>query len=296
MKRQWIQQRRERIADAILRLPPYRLPEPTTQLASIHMLSCRRDWLGALWSTRTFFANLGETLPVFVHDDGTLTRDIATRMQSFFPGLKVVSVPEANAVAERKLADFPRCLQARKRHAMLYKLLDVPNFALGEKYLLLDSDLLFFAYPTEIAQWLRGAERVNLWNRDIKNYLNITSEEARQRHGVKLVENVNAGMGCIWRESMEIQIIEEYFGYDSVWLPQPYNAEQTAFALLSSRFGMRFLPPSYLIDVRRETGLPPGLVMKHYVGKVRDLFFTEGIVYQLNHGFLSRPHGPATHA
>ena len=285
VKRSVVQAHRERVARVLFRLPPRPVPAASPELASIHLLTSQRDWLGALWSVRTFLDFLGESLPIMFHDDGTLTPESTAGIRAFLPGSVVISAEQAQSEAQRRLHDFPRCLSARQRHIMTHKLLDVALFAPGPRYLLLDSDLLFFRRPEEIATWLRGGERVNLWNEDQGDFLNLTQEEARVRHGVNLIRGINAGFGCVWRESVDFRLIEEYIGHESVWR-NPHRVEQTAYALLSARFGVSLLPRTYLVDARRQTGLPAGIVMKHYVGKIRDLFFSEGIRYLITQGFV----------
>jgi hypothetical protein len=286
LKRSLIQARREGCARVLFQLPPRPVPELAPERASLHVLTSRRDWLGALWSVRTFLDFLGESLPIRFHDDGTLTPAIAERIMAFLPGAVVITAAQAQAEMERRLRDFPQCQAARRRHIMTHKLLDAAVFAPGARYLLLDSDLLFFSRPAEIAHWLTGSERANLWGRDAGNFLNLTKAEAQTRFGVNLAERVNAGFGCVWRESVDFSLLEEFFGLESVWC-HPHRVEQTAYALLSSRFGVRLLPRAYLLDTNRACGLPTGIVMKHYVGKIRDLFFSEGIGHLRAHGFLS---------
>jgi hypothetical protein len=223
------------------------------------------------------------------HDDGTLTPESTAGIRAFLPGSVVISAEQAQSEAQRRLHDFPRCLSARQRHIMTHKLLDVALFAPGPRYLLLDSDLLFFRRPEEIATWLRGGERVNLWNSSEGEFLNLTPQESSDRHGVKLVQGFNAGFGCVWRESVDFNLLEDYFRHESVWC-HPHRVEQTAYALLSARFGVRLLPKTYLVDWHRESGLPAGIIMKHYLGVIRDLFFSEGIGHLLAEGFVPGAH------
>jgi hypothetical protein len=238
-----------------------------------------------LWSARTFLEFLGESLPIRFHDDGTLSPDIVGKIRAFLPGAVVISASQAQEETDLRLRDFPLCRAARRRHIMTHKLFDAAVFAPGERYILLDSDLLFFSHPAEIAQWLSGQERANLWGRDAGNFLNLTKAEAQERHAVNLTERVNAGFGCVWRESVNFSLLEDFFGHESVW-SHPHRVEQTAYALLSSRFGVRLLPRAYLLDIDRACGLPAGIVMKHYVGKIRDLFFSEGIGSLCAQGFV----------
>ncbi len=287
VKRRLVQSHRERVARVLFRLPPRLVPAPSSERVSIHMLTSQRDWLGALWSVRTFLEFLDESLPVIFHDDGTLTSDSAKGLRAFLPGSVVISAAQAQSETEQRLRDFPLCRAARYRHIMTHKLLDVIFFANSPRYLLLDSDLLFFRHPDEIVKWLRSEERVNLWASSDGNFLNLTPWEAETRHGVNLVQGLNAGFGCVWRESVDLALLEDFFSHESVW-SHPHRVEQTAYALLSSRFGIRLLPQTYLVDWHRDSGLPSGIIMKHYVGDIRDLFFSEGIEYLCAHGFLSR--------
>ena len=285
LKRGYIQARREQVAQVLFKLPPRTVPVSAPDKASLHLLTSQRDWLGALWSVRTFLEFLGESLPIRFHDDGSLTPAIVERITTFLPGAMVISPAQAQAEANLRLRDFPLCQAARRRHIMTHKLFDPAWFASGDRYILLDSDLLFFSHPFEVARWISGSERTNLWGRDVGDFLNLTKAEARERHGVDLVQQANAGFGCVWRESVNLSVLEDFFRHESVW-SHPHRVEQTAYALLSSRFGVRLLPRTYLLDVDRACGLPAGIVMKHYVGKIRDLFFSEGIGSLCAQGFV----------
>jgi hypothetical protein len=285
LKHSAVQWRRERVAKTILRLPPRPVPPPGPELVSIHLLTSRRDWLGALWSARTFLAQLKKDLPVVFHDDGTLPLTGKRALQESLPGAVVWDFQDATERMAEKLQGRPRCLEARKRHPTVLKLLDIPLLTDGRRFLTLDSDLLFFAPPTEVKAWLDGEPRHNFWNKDIICAYNITLAEALEWYGIHLLENINSGFGGVHLESLDLDLAEDFLGKDSAWT-MPHRTEQTTWALLSSRYGAQLLPRSYLLDIDPGAGLPPGTVMKHYVGNIRNLFFFEGIQHLLDTGFV----------
>jgi hypothetical protein len=95
----------------------------------------------------------------------------------------------------------------------------------------------------------------------------------RERCGVELVERVNSGLALVHRASLRLDWLEEFLaleGIDSHF----WRMEQTLLALCSSRFGVDLLPAEYDVNLTRSELPGPS---RHYVGAIRDLFYSEGL-------------------
>ena len=79
--------------------------------------------------------------------------------ESMLPKPRFISRAEADDAMETVLKPFPFCYEYRGMHPLALKVFDVPHFAQGGRYLLFDSDVLFFNYPRAILQWVHGRRR-----------------------------------------------------------------------------------------------------------------------------------------
>lgn len=263
-------------ASVILRLPPLPLPPAAPGGVSIHVLTSSQDWLMALWMLRSFFHYSPARLPVVIHDDGTLTGENRAAIQQSLPGAVLVSRAEADAKAEAQLAAHPRCRAMRRENNLMLKVFDPWICSEAEGVLLLDSDVLFFSQPTEIWEWIASPKVENRWNEDIANAYTIPLHDMERMIGVPMTERINSGLGLVSRRSIDFDLVEEALRHPAAASIR-WRAEQTVYAILSSRFGTRLLPHDYLIDVNPRSPLPEGVVCRHYVGAVRGLFYGQGL-------------------
>ncbi len=285
--------RRRRIAARIHALAPTPLPAPAQGPAVVHVLTSLDMWQPALWAIRSLLFHLGRNLPVVVHHDGSLASRQQRAVRRLFPGIQLVAPPDADALAGPALAPWPECRRARRESLMARKLIDPWLVAPAHDAILLDSDVLFFAPPVELAHWLAGPRTENLWNGDHAEVpsvaYSVDPAAVERRFGVKLTPRINCGIGAVAARSFDWAAVEAFLGFERS-SRDPWLVEQTAYAFLSSRFGVRLLPPAYHVGAEG-TRPPAELVSKHYVGRIRGAFFEEGIPW-LERQFRSPTGGP----
>jgi hypothetical protein len=114
--------------------------------------------------------------------------------------------------------------------------------------------------------------------RDVENTSLITAEAFAAKFQRELAAPLNAGMFAIPSHFMDLEAMEEMLREFSL-LDIPKSAwfiEQSVLGVLASLKGdVRLLPQSYqqtLMGALRDDA-----VMRHYVGKVRHLFYSEGL-------------------
>ncbi len=247
---------------------PHRVP--------LHVLTGAKDWRLAAWMLASWFHFSEVGWPVVIHDDGTLTDDGRASLQAIFPDARIIMRAEADSVMGLKLKAFPFCEDYRKSHPLALKIFDIPHFAQGNKFMIFDSDVLFFAFPAEIRDWADGAAKECWFNEDVAESSLITGGEAREELGVKLWSRVNSGLCLLWKEAIDLDFCDRVLAATSILNGHPWRIEQTLFALCASRHGKGgLLPKYYEVSLGRRSA--PGARSRHYVGAVRDRFYGEGL-------------------
>lgn len=247
----------------------------TPQPVPVHMLTGKNDWLLAAWALASFFHFTEQTWNVVIHDDGTLPEEARATLKELFKTARIISRDEADTRMDRVLASFPLCHDYRNKHPLGLKIFDMPQFVEGERFILLDSDVLFFSYPREIMNWVGdGAE---CWfNEDIEDSALITADSAWADLQVPLWPRVNSGLCLLAKSAIDLEFCERALGETSILKGHVWRVEQTLFALCASRYGKGgLLPKTY--EVSLAWLATSDAVARHYVGAVRDRFYGEGL-------------------
>jgi hypothetical protein len=250
--------------------------------AHVHILTGKRDWIYAAWMLASFFHATGRNWTVVVHDDGTLEQAAGDALARLFGGLRIHWRRDADRAVEEALARHPRCLAYRRALPLGMKCFDIPLLAESPRFLVLDSDLLFFERPDAILAWTERGDDSCWFNEDVAEANLIKPESCERELGFRLWPRVNSGLCLLHKSIFDLDSMERWLSVPEVAEGHPWRAEQTLFALAASRHGKGgLLPPSYEVSLGRDAR--PGVVARHYVGAVRDRFFAEG---------LRRLHGP----
>ena len=178
------------------------------------------------------------------------------------------------------LQKFPRCRDYRNRMPHGLKCFDIPEVCETSKYLMIDPDVLFFRPPGEILNWAEDSSKGGCWfNRDFQEPSPISPARAVAELGVPLWPCVNTGLCLLERQIVRnLDAMEEWLGHPALQNPKmQWRVEQTLLALCASQGGMGgLLPKQY--EVSPNKNRMPGGISRHYIGCVRDRFYSEGIL------------------
>ena len=246
-----------------------RVVTPTSGELEIHLLTCARDFQMAVWSALNLTTVTGRRFPLVVHEDGTLSPRMLAALRRYFPNARIITAFEANSASERAYARYPRLLSLRKRLKPFWKLTDFALFCEAARFIILDSDQLFFSTPEEL---LRGPLNCPyLFLRDLVSTYSVSPTYG----GGMLAPRIACGLGNVAKTSLDFERMESFLRASAVDLEHcDMWIEQTLWALECGASGVEYLPESYAI------ALGPGWKgkkAKHYIGPSRDYFFTEGI-------------------
>ena len=250
----------------------------------IHVLTSQQDWLNLLWALKSFYHYSGRRYLLTVHDDGTLDDEAASAIERLFPDARLIRREQADAEVPPTLEQHPRCLEFRQSNHLSPKLFDFRHYLRADRMLLLDSDVLFFAEPTELLRRIEDEEyRLNSVNADIQSAYTAKPEIVKERFGFDLISRFNSGLGVIHKASLNLDWIEEFLDLPDV-LGHFWQIEQTMFALCSSRFGVELLPEDYAVSLENRALSRP---VRHYVGAIRHLMYRDGISRLVQCGMLA---------
>jgi hypothetical protein len=249
--------------------------EPS-QTIPVHVLTGRNDWRLAAWMLASWFQFSEHAWPIVIHDDGTLPDDARATLGGMFENARFISRREADEKVARTLLAYPFCEEYRRKHPLALKIFDVPLFTAGERFMIFDSDLLFFNHPREILDWA-AADTDECWfNEDVREGSLISASEAREELGVKIWPRVNSGLCLLCKSAIDYDLCDRALALTSIPRGHPWRIEQTLFMLCAAKHGKGgLLPRRYEVSLGKRAS--EDAVSRHYVGAVRDRFYAEGV-------------------
>ena len=250
----------------------------------LHVLTSQRDWLDLMWGLKSFYTMSGRRYRLCIHDDGSLDDEALGALTTHFPHGRVISRTDADTHMDTVLAEFPRTRAFRQANVLSLKVTDFSAYLQGERMLLFDSDLLFFAEPYALLDRLESDRyAMNAFNADVASAYVIEPADALEQFRIHLLPLVNSGLGVIQKDLVRYDWLEEFLGFEPVRSGHFWRIEQTLYALCASRYGAELLPGEYAL--RLERGID-GRPFRHYVGGIRQLLYKEGLPALVGAGLL----------
>jgi len=261
----------------IWRLIPRQVRHLRVEDFEIHILSGRARLTMALWMISSWIAVTGRNWKFVIHDDGTLCAADMARLERVLPCCKTMLSTKSNPAIHEMLSEHPLCLQCRNLHPLGRKLFDIPLFACQDKLLSIDTDILFFLKPYLLLKWISGQNAEgSLFMEDIKDSSLVSVGDVEHLFGIPLVQRVNTGIVGLHKKILSLDFIEDCLGSTGILRKDRWYVEQTLFAIVASRFGrVELLPQEYAIS--EGSHCPANTVARHYVGAVRQYFYSEGL-------------------
>lgn len=233
------------------------------------MLTSGPDLLMCVWCLKSLMYYSNEKWDVWIADGGNLDADKSQCLKSHFPGIRILSRTSLDEKSRPLLKDYPYChwLRHVRPYAPSMKLFD-PLFHLApQRFLLLDSDILFFRDPRELLTQLRAAP-----TQPFLNYFNMENGQ------------VNSGLAIIESASLQLPEIEAAMESMTEKQRRYWTIEQDLYTTLSQGRTVG-LPGEYAVQPLNEE--QHALVTScHYIGVCRHRFFSQGVARLCQSGFL----------
>jgi hypothetical protein len=289
LRRDW--RRGWRASWAARRLAPriwqWRAPDDRTEeIVPLHVLCGHEHAVLAAWMLASWHHYTGRRWRVIIHDDGTLGQEDIRQLTALSPSIRVLERAAADREIAPQLASRPACARYRSEHPLALKIFDVPLTTTAPRFLLIDTDVLFFSRPDSVLRWVDQPDDDSCWfNADVAEAATITPGEMEKTFGCALWPKVNSGLCLLPRRAIDLELCERALRDTTLRRGPAWRFEQTLFAIAASCHGRGgLLPPEYEVSLGAQAA--PGCVARHYVGAVRDRFFGEGI-WRLHQTLLS---------
>jgi len=242
----------------------------------VHMLVSSQTWDAGIMAAISFEHFSGRRWPLFIHEDGSVSEAQREVIERILPGVRFVPRAEAEARIPHHLSGHPKCLSNRRRYNLFLKFLDFPAYAPYDRFVVLDSDVIFFKRPGEILDWVDAGREECWFNEDTTEKYCIPRPQIEEALQMKIWERVNTGICLMPKSAISLELSERLIAAFENNAHHPQFFEQTLYAVMASalnRGGM--LPPTYNINWGYLRA--PGSVCRHYVGAFKhDLLYIEG--------------------
>ncbi|WP_030008240.1 hypothetical protein, partial [Picosynechococcus sp. NKBG042902] len=248
-----------------------------SKLAEVHTLTSSKDCLNTIWSLKSFYVFSEENYALCIHDDGTLNDQDKLEILKHFPNARLIERTMADREIYQKLQSYPSALKMRENNPFSLKVFDFTYFSNTDKILFIDSDILFFAKPTDLIERINNSNyKLNTFNKDWNYGYSPDIEKIAKYINFELIPYINTGLGLIHKISMSFEKLEHFLSIPGIQ-DHPYGgrAEQTLIALCSSEYGFEFLSSDYDVNIEKIT--PTDSPCRHYVSPIRYLMYKEGL-------------------
>lgn len=212
---------------------------------------------------------------VFI-DDGSLDVQLIGQINRQFPSSTVKTQAEINKRIEEHLpySQFPLLNKKRKIYPQIRKLLDVHVGDSGWK-LVLDSDMLFFKNPEQIAAWLKNTNSPFFLYDPVTSY-HYSFELMQSLRNQKVTANLNVGAIGLKSESIDWSSLEHWVATMEKSEGSSYYLEQALSAMLVAGQEIEIADPArYIVLPNKQEATIPSAIMHHYVADSKESYLKE---------------------
>ena len=215
----------------------------------VHILVSSSSWHCGLLAAISLETRCEKNWRFVFHEDGSVTEPQRKQILKTLPGVRFVSRAEADEKVGRYLMDFPKCREHRDGHNFFLKLFDPCHFSDSLKYIVMDSDVLFFNRPAEIIDWATGSSDAVFYNEDTQEKYCNPRKDLEAAFGIKLWPKFNGGFVLMQSKAMNLPLGETLFEKFQSKAHHPQFFEQTLYCLMGSAWGRGGpLPRKYEIN------------------------------------------------
>jgi hypothetical protein len=242
----------------------------------VHVLTGSDDWLMACWMLASWFHFTQRNWRVVIHDDGRIPTEARSAFVKMLPNVRGFSAVDADNIVLSALSGHPACREYRLAHPMARKIFDVPILTRADRFIILDSDVLFFRKPEAILRWCADGAGQCWFNRNPRETMPISRSHVREKLGIDMWHRVNSGLCLIDRGAINLDLCERALCDTTLMQKRISQVEQTLFAICASARGRGgLLPDEY--EVSKAARASPDAVARHYAGSVRQRFYADGM-------------------
>jgi hypothetical protein len=246
-------------------LTPAMLCDRASDLKVVSLVS-GQDLEMLLWCLKSLFFFSKCSWDLWILDGGLSIMDRQI-LKEHFPQSHICIEPDLTLALGEYLTPYHEIREFRTHLKLARKLIDAPLLLQNQKFLLVDSDVLFFQNPGELIDHLRRPE--------ISRFV-FNMEKGQINSGVAVISASLVSLDCIERALRSMPLAQK----QRYWTEQDlYTAiAQDCFDELSSAYAVEPVQP----------GAYGELVSCHFISTVRHRFYQQGVKQLRRIGFLER--------
>ena len=213
----------------------------------------------------------------FIHEDGSFTARDRELLRLHFPDSSIIDRSKADREVTDALAGFPACRIHRTNHNWFLKVFDTRHYAPNERYLILDSDLVFFRRPTVVLDWVDGSGEEMWIMEDEREKYSHPRTDIESAMGLRLLERANSGLDLMPKSAADLALADRFLAQCANTSRQYEFLEQTIFGLWASAWGWGGLLPRDEYEISWNSFRGPKAICRHYIGLSKhDALYVEG--------------------
>ena len=258
---------------AAARIPPATLADWGLAGPPVRFLTGARFVHQTIFCARSFEWACGTHTRIEIFSDGTLGPDECVLLKRALPHAMIADDTATSQRLDTVLptASFPLLREMRETQPLMCKLLDL-HAGLSGPALYLDSDMLFFAAPATLRDWLR-VQRGEWFMEQSGDALVGERVELGNRLGLNLAAGVNSGILALEDSAFDWPALERTAATFTPAERAHKWAEQTLFAVhVSRRFARALSRLDYVLCHGREDFADPAPALRHYVHKAKSIY------------------------
>jgi hypothetical protein len=259
----------------------YQLPRPnldaTKETYNIYFLSGRKFWYQTCFCAYSLAQQADINVRPIIYDDGTLEQHYLDAILQVFPNTEILLISEIEAQLEQSLpiSRFPYLRERRISYPNLRKLTDIHAGSQGWK-LVLDSDMLFFRFPTFLVDWLKSPQQPCCMV-DMETAYGYSSELMCELAHHKIPERINVGICGLNSSAIDWEQLEFWCRTMIEQEGTHYYQEQALVAMLLAQQSSAIAPAiDYIVMPNYDEAIQPQAILHHYVSDSKPWYFRYG--------------------
>ncbi len=262
------------MAAAVFTLPAPKV-DPKAAPVELWFLTGGKFWYQTAFCAWTFSHCSQRRITLQLVDDGTLSSSNESELRRLFPAGSTVRKSDITRTLAQQLPPkrFPVLHQRWDDYINIRKLTDIHLATKGRK-LVLDSDMLFFARPDALLDWIDSDNPLPLLMTDYEENYGYSRPLLRELCGEEPPRQLNVGLCGLRSEDLDWPELEHWCRELFAREGTSYYLEQALVAMLAARKGAEVLPATdYITYPTRSQTLNRVGVMQHYVADSKPWYF-----------------------
>ncbi|MDD2808218.1 hypothetical protein [Rhodoferax sp.] len=257
-------------------LPCVEFPGPSLE---IWYLTGNKFWYQTAFCAWSLAKYSKRNIALRLVDDGTLKGWQINHMRRIFSDVVVLTSSSCDTAMDKLLPEkkFPKLRSLRRVYPHIRKLTDVHVGSTGHK-LVMDSDMLFFACPQPLLDWLASDQPTGpVYMMDVVESYGFPRDALEELVGVTLPQRVNVGICGLQSDLMDWEEIEGWCENLQSRFGNSYYLEQALVAMLVARqTGLQVPEDDYIVLPNRLQVKNKSGILQHYVAESKKHYFKFG--------------------